>query len=539
MKRVLVLCFSASTLALVVPTGASAAFKYGVTAGEVTPSSAILWTRADKTGSVTLNVARDKRFRKGLVSFGLKAKRGSDLTVQLKVKRLKPGKRYWFRFRQGKRRSTRGTFQTAPKSSSNAKIRFAWSGDTDASTLKGQKKPYWNNFDVFRRMQGEKNDFNIHFGDTIYSDSEVPGRASPVALTRKQKWAKYKLNLAQKKLQKLRATAGFYSHWDDHEFVNDFARGENKFGGGAGPDKYTVNANGQVIYKAGVKAFRDYAPVSYTSKDGLYRTRRWGRNLELFFLDERAFRSPKASANGTCDNPSTPGQPDLAPTAPQSSRSLFGLIVPSLNQPVSQACLNAINSPSRTYLGQRQLNKFLTAVKASKAHFKVIMNELGIQQYYVLPYDRWEGYEFERQKVLNFLKTNVKNVVFLTTDVHATLVNDARLKTLESGGPVNSGILDVTVGSAATETFEDEIDGALGAKGDGRLADDIFLEPQPPNGVGMQCSAVKAFSYGEVTVTSSKLTIAPKGIDGKPLQQDGIGKPGTEPCGPFVLNYKP
>ena len=35
-------------------------------------------------------------------------------------------------------------------------------------------------------------------------------------------------------------------------------------------------------------------------------------------------------------------------------------------------------------------------------------------------------------KLLTFLRDNVKNVVFLTTDVHANLVNDARLKTLEA-----------------------------------------------------------------------------------------------------------
>ena len=35
---------------------------------------------------------------------------------------------------------------------------------------------------------------------------------------------------------------------------------------------------------------------------------------------------------------------------------------------------------------------------------------------------------------------NVKNVIFLTTDVHATLVNDARFQTLEPGGAKDSGI---------------------------------------------------------------------------------------------------
>ena len=70
------------------------------------------------------------------------------------------------------------------------------------------------------------------------------------------------------------------------------------------------------------------------------------------------------------------------------------------------------------------------------------MNELAIQQYYIYLYDRWEGFEAERQRVLPGLQ-GVKNVIFLTTDVHATLINDARFQTLESGGPKDSGIIDV------------------------------------------------------------------------------------------------
>ncbi len=64
---------------------------------------------------------------------------------------------------------------------------------------------------------------------------------------------------------------------------------------------------------------------------------------------------------------------------------------------------------------------------------------MPIQQFYALPYDRWEGYAVERRELLEFLQQNVKNAVFLTTDVHANMVNDARLQTLEPGGPVNSG----------------------------------------------------------------------------------------------------
>ena len=70
-------------------------------------------------------------------------------------------------------------------------------------------------------MAAERNHFNINLGDTIYSDSEVGG--VPPALTVAAKWAKYKQNLGFAHLRNLRRGTGLYSHWDDHEFINDFS----------------------------------------------------------------------------------------------------------------------------------------------------------------------------------------------------------------------------------------------------------------------------------------------------------------------------
>jgi alkaline phosphatase D len=514
---------SAAVALLAAPAASAASFSFGVAAGEVTPNSAVLWARADQTGTTTLEVATDNGFAQVVRSFNVQASADNDLTVQRRVEGLQSSTRYWYRFTQGGAASKVGTFITAPKQNDNAAIRFAWTGDYDATPAVGQTQPFWNNFDVFKRMQDEGNDFNVALGDTIYSDSEVPGKLNPVALTVQQKWDKYTLNLDQAKLADLRGAGGFYSQWDDHEFINDFSRFENVFSSGT--------INGQELYQNGVKAFTDFAPVDFSSKDGLYRTRQWGDNLELFFLDERSFRSAKASANGVCDNPVTHA-PDLAPTAPQSTRNLFAILVPSLTQPVSQACLDAINDPNRTMLGDQQLKRFLHDVTHSHARFKVVVNEVPIQQFYALPYDRWEGYAADRQRVLSGLQ-GVKNVVFLSTDVHATLVNDARFKTLEPGGPVNSGILDVSVGPAATATFAREINDTTGSPASAAAVDAAFFEPQPPAGLGMQCSGLDQFSYGEVNVTSSKLTITPKGIDGNPLVTDDGA------CGPFVLNFQP
>ena len=217
-------------------------------------------------------------------------------------------------------------------------MQFAISGDADA-TPGPNGKPGFNRFEVYGRMARVNNAFNINLGDTIYSDSEIGG--SPVARTVAQKWAKYKLGLALPALRRLRASAGLYSHWDDHEFVNDFSRAEN----------------GNAIYAAGVEAFTDYAPAARRSATGLYRTFRWGKNLELFFLDERSFRSAKVTT--TCGG-------DLAPTAPQAVRDGF-----ALSRPVSGIRCRLPVSPRSTTRRARcwrpTVRRLHEAIGASKA----------------------------------------------------------------------------------------------------------------------------------------------------------------------------
>jgi alkaline phosphatase D len=504
------------TLALVASATDARArtFSSGVASGEVAATSAKVWTRAPRAGAVEV-LAGARRGKLERVA-RVRAKAARDRTVTVRLRKLRPGKSYYYAFRQGKRRSPVGEFRTAPGAKANEPVRFAWSGDADATPLQPGGPPFWNRFEVYRQMASEDNAFNINMGDTIYSDTEVgatnengefvPG--GPVALTLQQKWAKYKRNLSLAALRRLRASSSLYSHWDDHEFINDF----------------TMAENGSTLYRAGVRAFRDYAPVSYTSRDGLYRSFRWGRNLEVFFLDERSFRSAKASADGVCNNPQT-GSPDLAPTGPQATRNLFALVVPSLAEPVSAECLAAINDPKRTLLGVRQYRRFTRAVRRSDATWKVIMNEVPIQQFYALPYDRWEGYAAERTRLLTFLRDNVDNVVFLTTDVHANFVNDARLQTLEEGGPVNTGILDVTTGPVATKNFELEIEDSTGSPGSGALITQAFFKAPPPTGVGMICAAPNVFSYGEVTVTSGELTIELKDQDGNPVVDRATNAP--------------
>ena len=515
------------------PSGAGAkGFSYGVTASEVTQNGATVWTRADKRAKVLVELSRDGKFgNKDDRRKKVTPKASDDNTLQVKFGGLTPNHKYRYRFSQGKkRRSTVGKFQTAPTEQQNATIRFAYSGDTDAQRAKGATKPFYNNFQIYGLMAKEGNNFNVNFGDTIYSDTEVGAAmengvfqpAAETALSVQQKWAKYKQNLALANLQKVRASTGMYNHWDDHEFVNDF----------------TMSELGTGLYTNGVQAFQDYMPVTFKAKTGIYRSFKWGSNAEVFFLDERSFRSAKASAGGVCNNPDT-NAPDLAPTAPQRIRDVFATVTPSLKQPVSQQCLDTIHDPNRTFLGANQLNDFMKRLKGSKAKFKIVMNETPIQMFYALPYDRWEGYEAERQKLLTYIKANVKNVVFLTTDTHANLYNDARLATFpEENGPVDSGVNEMVTGPVATRTFTKEIDAAAGKEGAGDLVTGAFFKSPPPNGPGMKCAATDVFSYTEVKVTSKALTLTPKDINGKLVHEKGSnGKQGPA-CGPFTINAK-
>jgi hypothetical protein len=97
----------------------------------------------------------------------------------------------------------------------------------------------------------------------------------------------------------------------------------------------------------------------------------------------------------------------------------------------------------------------------------------------------------------------------------------------------NSGILDVTTGPVATMSFQHEIDSAVGSSGSGKLISTVFFLGQPPNGVGMKCAGTDVYSYGEVSVSSSKLTIGLKDISGKAVKSDD-GKQ----CGPFTVKAK-
>jgi phosphodiesterase/alkaline phosphatase D-like protein len=544
MRRPLFAVALVTALAIVPSTATAKGFGYGVSAAEVTSKSALLWAHPGKAGKVRLFVALNKRFTRKRIAKTLFARKSHDLTVQTRVAGLAAGKRYYYFFVQSKTRSDIGTFRTAPKPTQAKTIRFAVTGDADPVRVSGGN--FWNkdgsaDMATYRAMTREKNDFNVNLGDTIYSDAEVD-QGQPLAFSLAQKRDKYKAVLSYKNLLGMRRSGIVYNQWDDHEFVDDFNRHSEACDvGSIFSNSYACPIGS--IWKNGVKAFREYMPVTYSAQNGTYRTFRWGKNLQIFILDERSFRSLRASE--IKQNPSAPeptahvcdtnGNDDVAPRVPQRIRNLFALVVPSLATPISPACIKALEDPNRTMLGSRQYSTFTTAIKNSTAKWKVIINEVPMMEFGINPYDDWEGYEAEREKLLSFLKKSVKNVAIVTTDFHTNWVNDARIKTWpENGGPVPSGIKEFIAGGVADQLFGREIDAVTGSKDSWKLVDGAYLLKQPPDGPGMECSNMVTFGYVQLEAGAKSLKVVLKDNKGKQMTNASDGKP----CGPWAISAK-
>ena len=195
-------------------------------------------------------------------------------------------------------------------------------------------------------MASERNDFNVNLGDVMYSDSAVPEFPSrspcPTSGPSTGSTSSYPF------LRLIRARAGLYSLWDDHEFIDDFSI-----------PQYGLRCT---VREEGVPRL---FPRRSTSKYGLYRHFRWGKNLEIFFLDERSFRSSRAESNPACRNPAT-GQPDPLPQLPARLRSGSDPEPCFANFPTAAQCQAIINDPNRTMLGKHQLAHFRTRSSARR-----------------------------------------------------------------------------------------------------------------------------------------------------------------------------
>jgi len=466
--------------------GSSSFFTQGIASGNVREKEAILWTRVNQEAEVLAEVSTDCSFTQVDKMEVGKALAENDFIIKVTASDLEPDHTYCYRFKTEAAVSDVGTFRTAPSEGQDTAVRFAYSSDSD-----GSKDPPFNNFEVLDQVRLDDIDFWVYLGDTVYMDT-----FGPKAETLDEIRAKYKQNRDFAALRDLLKATSTYAIWDDHEVENDF-------------DGQTV---APTLYANGRRAFLEYMPIQESgllndptcAGNPLFRVFHWGKNVDIIILDERSCRS--ASVEEACED-------DLIPTLPTEIRLAFGL----LPQP-PPGCLDAINDPARTMLGINQKEALKNVLLESKATWKLIINEVAISEFFALPYDHWEGYAAEREELLNFIiSNNIKNVVFLTGDLHANLIGDVVLNRFMAPIPIANEII---AGPIAQVTLFERLEDQLGS------ADAVSALISLATLANLQCVHTNTFGYALVEANSDSLTITLKDDNGQQIQ-DQLNRPGA------------
>jgi phosphodiesterase/alkaline phosphatase D-like protein len=477
----LVVGLAVALLRMTVAAADHVRFTHGVASGDVTHSSAVVWTRVDRETPLKLELATDPAFHNIDVHRTAHASATSDFTLKIVVTGLLPDQRYFYRWRHGAVMSDIGTFRTAPLPSISASVRFAYSGDSDGTRV--GSAPAFNGFEVLDAVRAERPDFFIYLGDTIYADSAK--RAAGPATTLDEYRAAYLVNRETAALPALLEATSTYALWDDHEFRDD--------SGGQSLD--------QVLYATGRQAFMEYMPVEDVTVadpscagNPRFRVVPWGKDVDLMFLDLRSCRSPEVKL--ACEF--APGHSNAAPTLPAFLRSLPAF-APFFPAPPSSACLAGIVDPARTMLGSVQKERFKKALLESTARFKFVVNEVEIGQSYVFPYDRWEGYAAERAEILRFIRDHaIEHVVFLTTDSHLNLIRPVFIDRFADAAPIAT---EVVTGPIAYFTWAQLVSASAGGGAAGAGA--VAAVEQILSLVGAECRNLNTYSYAVVDVDAA------------------------------------
>jgi alkaline phosphatase D len=342
-----------------------------VTVAEVRPDRATVWVRSEGVRPVRIRYApEDGDGEPRAVEMRVLVAR--DHTARLVLRGLRPRTRYAYEVAAG-RHVADGSFVTAPTPDTPASVRLLWSGDLGGGGYCRDVEDGYPIFDVMARLHP---DLFLFVGDTVYADrlcgtaSHVPG-ADFIAATVQQFHAKHRYNRADRALQAFFRRTAVFAIWDDHEVRNNFA----------GPT--------EPLMPVGRQTFLDYWPIAGPPEEPtrLYRRVRWGRDVEIFILDTRQYRSPNAAHDG----------------------------------------------PGKTMLGEAQRRWLLEGLVHSDATWKLVVSTVPLGMFTggtvsdswsssnLLGYARnsGTGFVWERDLILGTLRRDgVRNVVFVSGDVH-------------------------------------------------------------------------------------------------------------------------
>ena len=364
----------------------------GIAVGDVSATGAVLWLRTNGPATVQVEwakpalwdaVSRSEAGRTEVLRTAqFRTTEESDYTLSIPLRELIPATRYRYQVLVERREdpghselarlAARGDFTTLPDLISSASVTFAWSADLGGQGRCRQGTAGYPIFDVMRKQDL---DFFLFLGDTIYSDYACPSPpnepgADFVATTLDEYRARHRYQRGAASLRRLLEVVPVYVTWDDHEIRNDFS--------GPFDDRMP----------SGRRALRDYWPITSPPDDPnrLYRSVRYGADVELFILDTRQYRSRHVDRDG----------------------------------------------PDKTMLGVEQRRWLIESLTHSSATWKVIATSvpLSVPKGGAGYSDGWAagpdapGFEHERQVLVDtILSRKIRNVVFLAGDVHYVQAN--------------------------------------------------------------------------------------------------------------------
>ncbi len=193
---------------------------HGVSVGDVTDSTAVIWSRTNHDAIMHVSVQGKKAGKPKHRSVRVNA--DHDFTGKIFVRDLKPDTPYayvvWFSDRGGRRsgQTAKGRFRTAPARDQAKAVSLAFGGD-----LAGQNvcRDAQEGFPIFDAINQFKPDLFIGLCDMIYADNtcgpvgrygnaQVPGDFEPAA-NLKDYWAHWKYNRGDRGLRKLLHTTSY------------------------------------------------------------------------------------------------------------------------------------------------------------------------------------------------------------------------------------------------------------------------------------------------------------------------------------------
>ena len=383
---------------------------HGVASGDVTDHSAVIWSRADGPAELMVEVDTDpaypspRRLRSGNSA-------ESDFTAHVLLEGLQPVTRYFYRvrFQDASGASSpglEGTFRTAPARQDHVDaVSLIVGGDVGGQ---GYCRERDGGYRVFETMGDLAPDFFIANGDMIYADYDCPlegpeGRenvpggfpridAPEVDWTDRAKvqelyWEYWRYDRGDHHFQEFLGRTPVYVQWDDHEVINDFGAGWRFWPHHPDRDGFPN------LVEAGRQALFDYNPIRRNPEEPgrIYRSFRWGKDMELFLIDARSYRDLN-------DRP------------------------------------DAVSLP-KTLLGREQLEWLEEGLITSDATWKIVSSDVPLSvptgsSPQTFGRDGWAngtandfsartGFENELLELLLSLDgANLKNLVFLVTDVH-------------------------------------------------------------------------------------------------------------------------